>query len=186
MTDKVFRKLTNDGPKLTIEHLPALAEALQISTDDIVMYIIPWKLQAAVPLEISEEEWSKGMKTMRIDSIDRLRQALPNLRNDIKAANSFKSFYNFVFEWVRDGPNAKYLPNDAACDLWELLFTGRPFPMLSKWVNFIKTVHTKSISRDLWRQTLEFAPITANLASYDTDGAWPTAMDDFVEWAKTN
>lgn len=181
-----FSKLCTDGQKLTIEHLPALAEALQISPDDIVMYILPWKLNSKTPLEISKEEWVEGMKTMRIESLDRLRQALPNLRNDIRMDHNFKAFYNFVFEWVRDSPNAKYLPNEGACDLWQLLFAGRSFTMIEKWLQFIKTVHGKSVSRDLWRQTLEFAPVTMDLSKYDPDGAWPTAMDEFVEWVKKN
>lgn len=183
-----FLAITSGNDVMIIEALPSLAEALRISPDDVVMYVIAWKLGAKVPLQISIAEWIDGLSAMRIDSVKKLQQALPNLRSEIAtSAQQFKSFYNFAFEWVRESPGAKYLPNEGAADMWELLFSNRNFPLLPSWLEFIRSAYKKPVSRDLWRQLLDFSlqlgSVTA-LASYDPNSAWPTAMDDFVEWMK--
>lgn len=183
-----FTGLSGGGEVMNITHLPALADSLQISADDVVMYILPWKLAAKVPLQISLAEWTDGLRAMRIDSIDKLRQGLPNLRSEIRTANGFKMFYYFVFDWIRETETAKFVSNEAACDVWELIFPagGKSFPLLSKWVEFIRNVYKKNISKDLWRQTHDFAQVTGDLSKYDSNAAWPTAMDEFVEWMKEN
>lgn len=180
--------MTNGADLMTPEQLPNLAEKLAISTDDVVMYVIAWKLGAATPFRISLAEWTAGTRTMRITSIKDLQRALPNMRQEIvTSAAQFKKFYEFIFEWTRETEQAKFLPNESACELWELLFANRDFPLLMNWLEYCKTEYKKSVSRDLWKQLLEFSiqfGAESKLAQFDPEAAWPTAIDGFVEWMK--
>lgn len=39
------------------------------------------------------------------------------------------------------------------------------------------------VPRDVWKQLYYFSQLPPSLSSYDADeGAWPSVMDDFVEW----
>ena len=95
----------------------------------------------------------------------------------------------------------KSLDLDSAIELWKILL-GEKFPNLPLWCEFLRATHaSKSISRDTWDLLLDFAtqvvsrPVisfshfsnffqNAKFSNYDPDGAWPTLIDDFVEWAK--
>jgi DCN1-like protein 1/2 len=166
-------------------HLLELASALGVSGDDIVMYIIVWKLRCQTPQTVKKEEWLKGLAAMKIESIEKLKAALPTFRNEITSANNFRDFYAFLFDWIRDSPSLKVITSETAVALWTMLFSPpspRTFPLRDKWLEFMSTVHKKAVSKDLWKQTLEFSAIT--LDKYDPESSWPTAMDEFVEWVK--
>ncbi len=40
----------------------------------------------------------------------------------------------------------------------------------------------KAISRDVWEQLFDFLKETNSSADYDENGAWPVAIDEFIEW----
>ena len=45
-------------------------------------------------------------------------------------------------------------------------------------------VYKKAVTRDAWRQVLDFSYLPS-LDAYDTAGAWPTVIDDFVDWYRS-
>ena len=166
-------------------HLMELATALNIPPDDLVMYVILWKLKCQTPQTVKKDEWVKGLTAMKIESLDKLKAALPTLRNEISNANNFRDFYCFLFDWMRDNATAKFISNETAVAMWQLLFSPpspKSFSLLPKWLDFMQNVFKKGVSKDLWKQTLEFSAVT--LDKYDPNSSWPTAMDEFVEWAK--
>lgn len=163
-------------------HLAALASMLGISDDDIAIYILAWKLQAKKPYSITRQEWTAGFTRMKIEGIDKLKVAVPALRGEIQTPNAFKDFYFFLFDWLKETPAAKQVTNEVAVTMWPLLFKGRHFPHLAVWLEFIEKIYKRAVSKDLWRQTLDFA--SCNIASYDPSGSWPSAMDEFFEWTK--
>lgn len=181
--DKLLQTAATTDDSLSPQHLVALAGTLGIHEDDIVLYVLAWKLQCKTPMKISRDEWVRGLLGMRIDTMEKLKVAVPVLRNELKTSTNFRNFYNFVFDWVRESPQAKYVSTETACVMWPLIFEGRGFPHLKLWLEFFSSVYKKTVSRDLWRQTFDFAQIS--LESYDPSSSWPTAMDEFVEWQKS-
>ena len=105
------------------------------------------------------------------------------LRNELRTSTNFRSFYNFVFDWVRENPQARYVSAETACVMWPIVFEGRAFPHQKLYIDFFTNVYKKTISRDLWRQSLDFSQIS--LDAYDPTSSWPTAIDEFVEWQKS-
>ena len=186
--ESMFDRLMESAPvsepdALAPPHLAALASILGLHEDDIAIYIILWKVQAKRrPCFVYRDEWVSGMQSMRLDSIEKLKAAIPALRKDITVPQNFQSFYYFCFDWLREAPQAKIIPNETACVMWPILFTKTQFPLLDEWVTFMSDVYKKPVNKDLWQQTLAFAG--TNIKDYDPDGAFPLAMDEFVGWMK--
>lgn len=88
----------------------------------------------------------------------------------------------------------KSLALENAVEFWKVLFTapGRPWKTanhdwLALWTGFLAEKWTRSVNRDMWNQTLEFANksmVDETLNFYDPDGAWPSVIDDFVGWCR--
>lgn len=58
---------------------------------------------------------------------------------------------------------------------------------LAEWKTFLGEKWTRSVNRDMWNQTLEFALKTIDdesLNFWSEDGAWPGVIDDFVAWCR--
>ncbi|KAF5099731.1 hypothetical protein DV451_002869 [Geotrichum candidum] len=97
----------------------------------------------------------------------------------------FKSVYQFTFSYnLTDG--ARVLPIDTAVEIWTLLLKDK-FALFDKWITFTTDVYGKSVTRDTWNMILEFSIYAAsdpNLEQYDEEGAWPSVIDEFVEYVK--
>jgi DCN1-like protein 1/2 len=117
-------------------------------------------------------------------SMNQMKDQLPKWDKEIhENRKAFKSFYNFVFCYLRPG-NQKSLPFDTAIPTWKVLF-GDKYPVLHVWNNFIQDVYKKPISKDTWEQFYEFVTtVKTDLSNYDQDSAWPVVFDDFSVYVK--
>ena len=58
---------------------------------------------------------------------------------------------------------------------------------LDLWKTFLGEKWTRSVNKDMWNMTLEFALKSMSdesLSFWSEDGAWPSVIDDFVAWCK--
>jgi len=54
------------------------------------------------------------------------------------------------------------------------------------WFEFLNEKGGKGVSKDTWSMFLDFVrTIDAKFEKYDPEAAWPSTIDDFVDWAKT-
>lgn len=68
------------------------------------------QFEAATFGEFTREEFVEGLKTLRCDSVDKIREKLASLKSEISSTPaSFKDLYSFLFEFGRANPNAKIL-----------------------------------------------------------------------------
>ena len=102
--------------------------------------------------------------------------------------SEYKKFYKWVFHHVKEDEKKKTIPTELAIQLWTLVFTKHKnnMKLLSKWLEFCeksKNKDLKVISRDVWEQIFDFLKETSSIDDYDDcGGAWPVAVDEFVEW----
>ncbi|KAI8990376.1 Cullin binding-domain-containing protein [Trametes punicea] len=53
------------------------------------------------------------------------------------------------------------------------------------WFEFLEKSGVKGVSKDVWQMFLEFVrSIDAKFERYDPEAAWPSTIDDFVEYAR--
>ncbi|KAI4366683.1 hypothetical protein MLD38_022530 [Melastoma candidum] len=110
---------------------------------------------------------------------DELMKLMPflNLSNDF---SEFTCFYDFVF-FISRGKGQKNITVSKAIAAWKLVLSGR-FRLLNQWCDFVEKNHRYNISEDTWQQVLAFSHcVHESLEGYDSEGAWPVLIDDFVE-----
>jgi DCN1-like protein 1/2 len=103
--------------------------------------------------------------------------------------------YKYTFTISKTG-NSKQAALDQAIAFWDLLFDS-PLsaikwmspntPWLDWWKDFLTTSYKKSVSKDMWTETLKFAKLTLAdeaMTFWTEESSWPSVIDDFVEWVK--
>jgi len=102
---------------------------------------------------------------------------------DKKAA--FLKLYGFCFALAKQ-PQARNIDMETATAFWSVLLLPR-YPIVENVIEFINEKGTyKGTNKDLWSMMLEFCQsVNPNLEDYETDGAWPTLLDDFVAWKRS-
>ncbi|PKS13345.1 hypothetical protein jhhlp_000116 [Lomentospora prolificans] len=105
----------------------------------------------------------------------------------------FKQVYRYAFVVGKEA-DQRALSLENALVFWPMLFTSpgmewktASYDWLDLWTSFLKEKWTRSVNRDMWNMTLEFALRTMSdetLSFWSEDGAWPSVIDDFVAWCR--
>lgn len=105
----------------------------------------------------------------------------------------FKKVYKYTFVIGREG-DQKALSLENALVYWDILFAqpgmlweSGSYNWLDLWKRFLDQKWTRSVNKDMWNMTLEFAlksMADEELSFWTEDGAWPSVIDDFVAWCQ--
>jgi hypothetical protein len=163
-----------------------LCSDLGIPFGELDMYVLVWKLGATQSSCITRSEWMHSMFQWKIEHFSQLRTQLPLWKAAVKEdATAFTMMYHSLYDFIR-GDDEKLLAVDKALKAWQVLLPeneGR-FVFFALWAQWVTVEYKRSVTRDLWRQLLEFADKIKKLTQYDPNDNWPTALDDFVEYSK--
>ncbi|KAK7689051.1 hypothetical protein QCA50_007742 [Cerrena zonata] len=190
-----FEKLCNDA---------------NIAMDGAAPLLLAWQFGTAEMAKITKSEWQKGTDELWISSTEVLAVTLRELEDLIvhakrvahsksatepynraryrKYSHDLKKAYNelYMFCFVLAKPEtSRSMDIETACALWSVLVTPK-YPVMKDILEFIVEKGTyKGVNKDLWTMTLEFCQLVSpNLEGYDSDGAWPTMLDEFVNWKR--
>lgn len=97
----------------------------------------------------------------------------------------FQKIYRFTYGFLLQ-EGQRVLPQDIAVEYWKLLLPGK-YEGLDQWLTFVTDVYKRNISKDAWNMLYEFILYQAkdpSLENYDEDGAWPSVIDEYVEYLK--
>lgn len=182
--DKIESTNSDSLTEITDYGIEAFYSDLGISIDDVVTLIVSWKMKAANMCIYTRKEFVRGFEALQCNNISEIKAKIPSLRREIENETTFKNFYMYVFGFSCD-EGQRSLPLETAIELWKLLIINR-FKHIGVWCEFLQTV-TVGISRDTWEYFYEWCKLVGSgLSHHDEEGAWPSIVDDFMEWVKEN
>jgi len=181
-----------DGGSMRADGVCRLLDAVGVDPDDVAVLAFAYECGAATACAFSYAEFARGMAALGASSLPDLARGLERLRASVAGDAAYRArLYDFAFPWSLDPP-AKRLPAEVAGALWKLLLGAEGWPLTDAWIAFAcggvgggdaapATQSTTTVSRDLWTQTLQFArSVAVDMANFDGDGAWPSALDSFA------
>nr|POF18643.1 defective in cullin neddylation protein 1 [Quercus suber] len=185
----------NEPDEINAEGAQTLLGELQIGLDDVGSLIFSEIVASPTLGKFTREGFVDGWSELNIETPAKMRNCVLQRRAQLGTdPDIFKSVYNHTFQLAL-APSAKTLPIEMATEFWRMLFSEPSFewhspttPWLDWWLEFQSAKQTKAVNRDLWRQTLSFARQTLaddNLAFWNEEASWPSVIDEFVEWVKT-
>ena len=178
---QTFQSYEEDGI-IDDDNLLRFVTDLEIEPDDVVLLVLCEHMGCETGGEITWSEFERGMKALHCVNIGDVKERLVGLRATLALPEVFDSTYKFAFK-LNLQPSKKILDKDTAIALWQLMLDGK-FLLLDKWVEFLESRDdVQWISKDVFFQIQTFSRLsTADISSWEDDGAWPCVIDDFVEY----
>ncbi|KAF4738625.1 Scaffold-type E3 ligase, partial [Perkinsus olseni] len=176
-----------DGRAIGIAGIERLCNDLGNDPMDEAWLTIAYYCQAETMGEFTKSEWTNGMQRIGVDSMEGLREALPELRKEIdEDRNSSEQIYRYAFTYSLDS-GAKTLPIDGCLQLWSI-FLKPHWSLYPQWAQFVKEECRHNVSKDTYQMLWEAATGAMRdegtlKSDYDiAGGAWPVMLDDFYTW----
>jgi len=154
--------------------------------------IITWFLHCRDLGQIRRNEFVTNLSVYSCDSMSSIRTEIQGVVKSIDTSyRELKEFYGWCYERFKV-INKSIVTWTDAVELWRLILP-KHLSLLHEWLEYCHTVCIandsillRGVNRDLWNQLLEFGRhIKHDLSNYDAnEGAWPSRIDDFVEWLK--
>lgn len=169
-------------------------ESLEVNLENAEMFVVMELIQAPAVGEISRQGFVEGWKATNLSTFSKSAQK-KLVRDRISTLASdpayFRKVYRHAFISGKEA-SQKALPVENATEYWKTLFTapGKPWVSASRdwsalWQSFLAEKWSRSVNKDMWNMTLEFAYRTLDdesLAFYSDQDSWPGVIDDFVAW----
>ncbi|CAL0308628.1 unnamed protein product [Lupinus luteus] len=186
--DSLFYSYANASTGLIDpEGIEALCADIEVDHTDVRILMLAWKMKAEEQGYFTLDEWRRGMKELRADTVSKLKKALPDLENEVRRLSNFADFYSFAFKYCLTEEKQKSIDIESICQLLTLVL-GSTFPaQVNLFVEYLKSQNDyKVINMDQWLGFFRFCnEITfPTLSDYDAELAWPLILDNFVEWIR--
>ncbi|KAL3840702.1 hypothetical protein ACJIZ3_025293 [Penstemon smallii] len=186
--DELYNKYANKTSELMDpEGIEALCSALKVDHTDVRILMLAWKMKAEKQGYFTKDEWRRGLKALRVDTMNKLKKALPELEKEVLKSENFENFYNFSFRYCLTEEKQKCLDIESTCLLIDLVLGSQYRPQVDSFTEFLKIQSDyKVMNMDQWTNFLRFCQEISfpDLQNYDTCQAWPLILDNFVEWMK--
>ncbi|XP_013063482.1 DCN1-like protein 3 [Biomphalaria glabrata] len=158
---------------------------LEVKPEEFIVLVLAWKFGAETMCEFKRSEFVQGCKALKVDSLRGIQSKFPELLVEVRDKQAFKDLYRWTYKFGLDSASGqRTLPTDMAISLWKLVFSQNEPLVLQRWLEFLeKHTSIRGIPKDTWDMFLNFTEqVGEDLSSYDDTEAWPSLLDDFVEF----
>ncbi|KAK4415027.1 DCN1-like protein 4 [Sesamum alatum] len=186
--DELYIKYANKlSGMIDPEGIEALCSDLEVDYTDVRILMLAWKMNAQKQGYFTQDEWRRGLKALRVDTVNKLKKTLPELEKEVLKSENFEDFHKYAFRYCLTEEKQKCLDIESACILIELVLGFQYQAQVNSFITFLKTQSDyKVMNMDQWTNFLRFCQEISfpDLQNYDTCEAWPLLLDNFVDWMK--
>lgn len=187
--DQLYYTYANESSgMIDPEGIEYLCSDLEVEHTDVRILMLAWKMQAEKQGYFTLEEWRKGLKALRADTIAKLKKALPELENEVRRPSNYVDFYSYAFRYCLTEEKQKSIDIESICELLELVLGSQYHQQVDMFIQYLKTqIDYKVINMDQWMGFYRFCNEISfpDFSNYDEELAWPLILDNFVEWVKS-
>ncbi|KAK6135607.1 hypothetical protein DH2020_030655 [Rehmannia glutinosa] len=171
--DELYIKYANKlSGMIDPEGIEALCSDLEVDYTDVRILMLAWKMNAQKQGYFTQDEWRRGLKALRVDTINKLKKTLPELEKEVLKSENFEDFYKYAFHYCLTEEKQKCLDIESTCILIDMVLSFQYQAQVDSFIKFLKIQSDYKIS-------------FPDLQNYDTCEAWPLLLDNFVDWLKT-
>ncbi|KAL4332795.1 hypothetical protein GQ457_07G038240 [Hibiscus cannabinus] len=187
--DRLFNTYANSSlGMIDPEGIEALCSDLGVDYTDVRILMLAWKLKAEKQGYFTQDEWQTGLKALGVDSLTKLKKALPELEKEVEEPSNYEDFYIYAFQYCLTEEKQKSVDIESICELLNLVLGVQFRPQVDSLVEYLKVQNDyKVINADQWINFLRFCKEQISfpdLENYDATQAWPLILDNFVEWMR--
>lgn len=167
--------------------IEALCSDLGVNHTDVRILMFAWKLNAEKQGYFTLEEWRKGLKALRADTLPKLVKALSDLEKEVRRPTTLDNFYAYAFRYCLTEEKQKSIDIESICQLLDLVLGSLFRAQVDYFVEYLKIQSDyKVINMDQWMGFFRFCSEICfpSLSNYNPELAWPLILDNFVEWLR--
>ncbi|KAM0280224.1 hypothetical protein ACHAQH_004182 [Verticillium albo-atrum] len=172
-----------------------LTETLGVNPENAELLVVMEIVQAPAVGEITRKGFVDGWKGTGVQATN--KDHAKHIKSLVKKLSTdqalFKKVYRHTFLAAKE-EDQKAISLEYAQIYWETLFAPPGWQWASQnhnwlelWNSFLAAKWTRSVNKDMWNMTLEFAYKSLEdetLSFWNEDGAWPSVIDEFVAWCR--
>ncbi|CAN7098587.1 unnamed protein product [Brassica rapa subsp. narinosa] len=186
--DHLFNQYANTSSNLIDpEGIEELCSNLEVPHTDIRILMLAWKMKSEKQGYFTQEEWRRGLKALRADTLNKLKKALPELEKEVRRQSNFADFYAYAFRYCLTEEKQKSIDIETICQLLEIVMGSTFRPQVDYFVEYLKIQNDyKVINMDQWMGFYRFCNEISfpEMTEYNPELAWPLVLDNFVEWIR--
>ena len=189
--------------KIAFEGVVQYLEHLGIGLDDLAFVAIFDLVEAPAMGEMTREGFVTGWTNASTlsnpcDTIDRQKEHAKILSDRMSNDPAyFRQIYKKCFQYAKpEGQRA--VPVEESFAFWDMFYGGgkngiswntSKVNWYDLWKEYYTSKNNRPVNKDLWNQMAELVsktrePNGESLAWWTEDGAWPTAIDEYVAFVK--
>ncbi|MED6186320.1 hypothetical protein PIB30_065549 [Stylosanthes scabra] len=187
--DSLFYTYANSSGVIDPEGIETLCADMEVDHTDVRILMLAWKMKADEQGYFTLDEWRRGLKALRADTVSKLKKALPDLEKEVRRPSNFADFYSYAFQYCLTEEKQKSIDIESICQLLTLVLSSTFPTQVNLFVEYLKTQDDyKVINMDQWMGFFRFCNEISfpALDNYDPELAWPLILDNFVEWLREN
>ena len=159
-------------------------EELGLPEDNIVAFVVAWKLNCVRASRISQSEFLVGLQTLQCDSIESLQKMIPLLEGEL--AKNRRAVFAYAFKISRP-ENCRTLDLESSSILLELFLPTKLYPLTGLFVAWLTQTQQsyRALNSDQYINFFDFsnASIATDFSNYDAEEmCWPSIIDEFVHY----
>ncbi|XP_059453558.1 uncharacterized protein LOC132184088 isoform X1 [Corylus avellana] len=169
------------------EGIEALCSDVGVGHTDVRILMLAWKMKAERQGYFSKDEWRTGLTALNVNSLDKLKKALPALEKEVMKPSNFVDFYAYAFQYCLTEEKQRFVDVETFCQLLNLVL-GSKFPaQVDSITEYLKLQSDyQMLSMDQWMNFYRFCCDISfpDLQQYDPLESWAVIVDNFVEWLR--